>query len=97
MSSSLVFTKSPNGGGFGAFISGFGDVESAQEDLDDAGGDEKVVAVVALDGSDPGISALSAVIHLAIEAMRPAGATVPAENLMLEIFMVGRKSAGAQD
>lgn len=96
MSSSLVFTESPNDGGFGAFISGFEDVESAQKDLDDAGGDEKVVAVVPLNEEDPGISALVAVLHLAIEASSSSNG-FPVENLMLEIFMAGRKSAGATD
>lgn len=59
MSSSLVFTESPNDGRFGAFISGFENVEAAQKDLNHAGGDEKVVAVVSLNEEDPGVSALA--------------------------------------
>lgn len=96
MSSSLMFSESPNGGGFSAFISEHADVEAAQKDTDDAGGDEKVVAIVPLNEDDPGIAAIVAVMHLAVEASHPIGG-VPAEALMLEIFMAGRKSAGATD
>jgi hypothetical protein len=92
MSSILVSEQTDEIGkkSYGASISGFNDIESAQKDLIDAGSDEKAVAIIRLDEEDPGVAALIAVLTLAAEATTISSGEVPAENVLTEIFMAGR-------
>ena len=93
--SSLMFTQFVDETGFEAAIVGYDCAKSAQKDIEDAGGTEKVVALIPLNENDLAVRAITAILNLAVDA-HPSHLIgkkdVVAEALLLEIFMAGRNS-----
>ncbi|MDO8571153.1 MAG: hypothetical protein Q7R79_00550 [bacterium] len=90
-----MFTQFTGETGFEAAIVGVDCVKSAQKEIEDAGGTEKIVAFIPLNEDDPAIRAIAAVLNLAVDAHPSAligKKDVGAEALLLEIFLAGRNS-----
>lgn len=76
---------------FIANITGAKNAEEAQIAMEES--DEELAAFIVLDPDDAGVQAIANVLRLAVEANRHPRDAVCAENLLLEIFMAGRRSA----